>query len=142
MTSSVEPSIKLSETATLETNKAHLHEIIVSPANLHEQEQQAQPQNDGKVDPDELARSAGQLLDSVSQETSDKFANSSFLALMRSLRDREVVVQGENFINSSTNAIANTTGVATEAIEEPESLISTPPHIAMLDSNQDAVGEY
>ncbi|KAI5289937.1 hypothetical protein KEM52_000619, partial [Ascosphaera acerosa] len=46
---------------------------------------------------DDLARTAGQLLNSVQYETSQKFRESSFLALMRQLRDREVVVDGDEF---------------------------------------------
>lgn len=46
---------------------------------------------------DDLARTAGQLLDSVQHETSQKFKESNFLALMRQLRDREVVVDGDEF---------------------------------------------
>ncbi|XHG00520.1 hypothetical protein AWENTII_003964 [Aspergillus wentii] len=49
--------------------------------------------NDG----DELAKTAGQLLDSVSHDQSQKFKQSSFLALMRRIRDREVHVEGDEF---------------------------------------------
>jgi hypothetical protein len=48
-------------------------------------------------DADELARCAGALLTSVEGDTSAKFENSTFLALMRKIRDREVVVEGEEF---------------------------------------------
>lgn len=47
---------------------------------------------------DDLARTAGALLDSVSEDTSTKFQNSNFLALMRKLRDREVVVEGDKMV--------------------------------------------
>jgi hypothetical protein len=47
---------------------------------------------------DELARTAGQLLDSVQENTSAKFRNSNFLALMRRIRDREVVVEGNDMV--------------------------------------------
>ncbi|OJD26090.1 hypothetical protein ACJ73_02537 [Blastomyces percursus] len=56
-----------------------------------------QPQVDGTNDSDELARTAGQLLDSVSHDQSQKFKDSNFLALMRQLRDREVTVDGDEF---------------------------------------------
>ncbi|KIX94030.1 uncharacterized protein Z520_10367 [Fonsecaea multimorphosa CBS 102226] len=46
-------------------------------------------------DADELARTAGQLLTSVSHDNSEKFQNSQFLQLMRKIRDREVEVQGD-----------------------------------------------
>ncbi|KAF9251551.1 hypothetical protein DTO013E5_4022 [Penicillium roqueforti] len=48
-------------------------------------------------DADELARTAGQLLDSVRNETSEKFQQSNFMALMRRIRDREVEVEGDDF---------------------------------------------
>ncbi|KAL4957929.1 hypothetical protein BDW69DRAFT_155321 [Aspergillus filifer] len=48
-------------------------------------------------DADELARTAGQLLNSVSHETNQKFRESNFLALMRRIRDREVQVEEDEF---------------------------------------------
>ncbi|WEW55565.1 hypothetical protein PRK78_000996 [Emydomyces testavorans] len=51
---------------------------------------------------DELARTAGQLLESVSHDESQKFKESNFLALMRQLRDREVTVEGDEFREVST----------------------------------------
>jgi hypothetical protein len=53
-------------------------------------------------DADELARTAGQLLNSVSNETNQKFRESNFLALMRRIRDREVQVEGDEFREVST----------------------------------------
>lgn len=49
-------------------------------------------------DDEELARTAGHLLDSVSDNTSKKFQESNFLALMRKLRDHEVKVDGDQMI--------------------------------------------
>ncbi|KAF3939446.1 hypothetical protein ABW19_dt0203231 [Dactylella cylindrospora] len=46
-----------------------------------------------KDDADELAKTAGQLLDSLSQDTSQKFQESQFLALMKKLRDKTVKVE-------------------------------------------------
>ena len=51
---------------------------------------------------DELAKTAGQLLDSVSHDQSQKFKESNFLALMRRIRDREVRVEGDQFRDVST----------------------------------------
>lgn len=48
-------------------------------------------------DADALAQTAGQLLDSVRHEQSEKFQQSNFLALMRRIRDREVEVSGDDF---------------------------------------------
>ncbi|EED23661.1 conserved hypothetical protein [Talaromyces stipitatus ATCC 10500] len=55
------------------------------------------PAQGRKEDPDELAKTAGHLLDSVSHDTSQKFKESSFLALMRRIRDREVQIEGDEF---------------------------------------------
>ncbi|PLB54332.1 peroxin-20 [Aspergillus steynii IBT 23096] len=60
-----------------------------------------QTNNDGTQaqvnDADELARTAGHLLESVSHDQSQKFRESNFLALMRRIRDREVHVEGDEF---------------------------------------------
>ena len=53
-------------------------------------------------DADELARTAGELLNSVSHDQSDKFQNSQFLNLMRKIRDREVEVQNNDLQDKST----------------------------------------
>ena len=50
------------------------------------------------IDGDELARTAGALLDRVKDDHSAKFQQSSFLALMRQLRDKEIVVDGEQMV--------------------------------------------
>ncbi|KAL3420858.1 hypothetical protein PVAG01_07303 [Phlyctema vagabunda] len=49
-------------------------------------------------DPDALARTAGTLLASVAHDKSEKFQNSQFLELMRQLRDREAVVEGDKIV--------------------------------------------
>ena len=49
-------------------------------------------------EPDDLALTAGKLLDSVQNNSSQKFQNSNFLALMRKLRDHEAVVEGDKIV--------------------------------------------
>lgn len=49
-------------------------------------------------DPDELSRTAGQLLESLASEQSQKFKESNFLKLMRQLRDKEVEVEGGELV--------------------------------------------
>lgn len=65
----------------------------------------ADTQGEEKMQPpavdEELARTAGQLLQSVSHETSQKFQDSVFLQLMRRIRDKEVKVEGEHFVEVS-----------------------------------------
>ncbi|KAI9881055.1 MAG: hypothetical protein M1830_008937 [Pleopsidium flavum] len=51
------------------------------------------------VDSDELARTAGELLDSVKYNQSQKFQESNFLGLMRRLRDREVRVEADKMVD-------------------------------------------
>lgn len=47
---------------------------------------------------DELARTAGHLLENVKHDQSAKFQGSNFLSLMRQLRDKEVKVEGANIV--------------------------------------------
>ena len=55
-------------------------------------------------DADELAKTAGHLLDSVRHDQSQKFQGSNFLALMRRIRDREIQVEGDEFREVSTSS--------------------------------------
>jgi len=74
---------------------------IGSDAILDESSKQ---QEDYKPDreADELARTAGQLLENLKHENSEKFQNSTFLALMRQLRDKEVRVEGDQMVDVSS----------------------------------------
>jgi hypothetical protein len=56
--------------------------------------------------PDALARTAGQLLDSVRHDQSAKFQNSQFLELMRQFRDKEATVQGDRIVGAGMNNAA------------------------------------
>lgn len=58
-------------------------------------------EGEGGNDADELARTAGQLLDNLKHDQSRKFQESSFLSLMRQLRDREVRVEGDRLVEVS-----------------------------------------
>lgn len=49
-------------------------------------------------DADDLARTAGELINNVSHETNSKFAQSNFLELMRKLRDREAGIKGADIV--------------------------------------------
>ena len=53
---------------------------------------------------DELARTAGQLLDNVKHDQSVKFQQSNFLSLMRQLRDKEVRVDGDKIVDVSNSS--------------------------------------
>ena len=51
---------------------------------------------------DLLARTAGLLVQSVDHETNPKFANSQFLGLMKQLRDRNAIVEGNDIVAASS----------------------------------------
>lgn len=55
----------------------------------------------GVHDADGLARTAGELLDKVKHDSNPKFQKSTFMSLMRQLRDREVHVEGDRIVNVS-----------------------------------------
>jgi peroxin-5 len=65
---------------------------------LQEVQQSQQMGEQGPIDQDELARTAGLLVDSVQNEQNPKFQNSQFLGLMKQLRDRTVVVEGNQMV--------------------------------------------
>ena len=52
-------------------------------------------------DAEELAKQAGQLLEKVKGDQSQKFKESNFLSLMRQLRDKEVRVEGDKIVDVS-----------------------------------------
>ncbi|MCJ1365267.1 hypothetical protein MMC16_004388 [Acarospora aff. strigata] len=94
--------VLINESARSLLQSDHLveQELIGADTILHEaqEEPKEDQQND---DPDELARTAGQLLDSVKFDQSQKFQESNFLALMRRLRDREVRVEGDKMVDAT-----------------------------------------
>ncbi|KAK5626476.1 hypothetical protein RRF57_002191 [Xylaria bambusicola] len=53
---------------------------------------------------DDLARAAQQLVDSVADNNSEKFKNSDFLALMRRIASQEVVVQGNDLVETQSDS--------------------------------------
>jgi peroxin-5 len=60
---------------------------------VSEPEPASQPQ-----EADLLARTAGLLVESVEHERNPKFANSQFLGLMKQLRDRKAIVEGNDIV--------------------------------------------
>ena len=64
-------------------------------------ESQAETQSPSQPqDADLLARTAGLLIQSVDHEKNPKFANSQFLGLMKQLRDRTAIVQGNDIVST------------------------------------------
>ncbi len=51
-----------------------------------------------------LEHAAAQVLQCVSDNTSEKFQQSNFFALMKRIAEHELVVEGENFVETSTGA--------------------------------------
>jgi hypothetical protein len=74
-------------------------------------EQQAEPKKEEEQqrasDEDEMAATAGRLLERVADNTSEKFQNSQFLELMRRLRDHEVRVEEDKIVEVIGQASAS-----------------------------------
>lgn len=86
------------------------------PERVEQQPEQKKEQQPVQHDDDEMAETAGRLLERVADNTSEKFQNSQFLELMRRLRDREVRVEGDKMVevsaqpsNSSASPLPGTT---------------------------------
>lgn len=90
--------------ATAEAQPPTAAEMEVIDADL---EKLAQEQDKKRSD-DELARAAVDIVNSVAGNTSDKFKNSRFFELMRRIGNREVVVEGDSFVNATTGEAVNT----------------------------------
>jgi hypothetical protein len=86
-----------------------------APQQQEQQHQESQQQQQQPRDPDadEMAATAGRLLERVADNTSAKFQNSQFLALMRRLRDREVEVKGDGLVDVDTTTPTMTTTTTT-----------------------------
>lgn len=79
-------------------------EMAAIDANL---ETLAQEQDKRRSD-DELAAAAVEIVNSVADNTSEKFKNSRFFELMRRIGNREVVVEGDGFVNATTGEAIQT----------------------------------
>lgn len=88
---------------------------------LEEEKQDMRPPD---LDEDELSRTAGELLDRVSHDTSKKFQESNFLALMRRLRDREVRVEGDKMVEVRDPFLTNSATYIPSAPSTPVSALS------------------
>lgn len=79
-----------------------MNDIGLDHLGQEEQFEEHQDQDQSpEVEADALSKTAGQLLDNLKHEHSEKFANSNFMTLMRQLRDKEVRVDGERFVEVS-----------------------------------------
>ena len=81
----------------------------ISAPSQAQQEQQQQPKllstetEPDSVTVDSLSATAALLIDSVQHEGNPKFQNSEFMGLMKRLRDRKVVIEGNDMVDSDTH---------------------------------------
>jgi len=71
--------------------------IRIGADTIPSSQQQAEPPGTD-VEADELSKTAGELLHNLREESSDKFQRSSFMELMRQLRDKEAHIEGDNMV--------------------------------------------
>ncbi|KJA20716.1 hypothetical protein HYPSUDRAFT_42780 [Hypholoma sublateritium FD-334 SS-4] len=104
-----------------EFNAQEMHMASTSSAVLQEQHQEPEPMSAHEAD--ELARTAGLLLENVKHEQNPKFQKSAFLGLMKQLRDGEVIVDGNKMVESdgrtSSQANAKGKGRASDSVPIP-----------------------
>ena len=88
------------------------------------QEESAKLQSSKEAD--DLARTAGLLLDNLKHEENPKFKKSQFMGLMKQLRDREVVVDGNSIVqNDGTVSVADVKGKGRAISPSAGQLVST-----------------
>jgi hypothetical protein len=98
----------------------------------HREPVQEEPQEEKKEqdqhpnDDDEMAETAARLLDSVADNTSEKFRQSTFLELMRRLRDREVRVEGDKIVEVSSSHFLPSPPLPSPRFPLPASLSPAP----------------
>ncbi|KDQ57825.1 hypothetical protein JAAARDRAFT_58405 [Jaapia argillacea MUCL 33604] len=74
---------------------------LAETSSLEKQEPVRTHQELNREEADELARTAGLLVETLKDEQNPKFKNSAFLGLMHQLRDRNVVVEGNEMVERS-----------------------------------------
>ncbi|EMD37853.1 hypothetical protein CERSUDRAFT_114497 [Gelatoporia subvermispora B] len=87
-----------------QSHEASLKSVpIAGPSQIQQPASQSQGSAEAHA-PDEMARIAGVLIDTLRDEQNPKFKNSRFLDLMRQVRDREAVVEGNDIIPASQSS--------------------------------------
>ncbi|TKA39421.1 hypothetical protein B0A54_10440 [Friedmanniomyces endolithicus] len=86
-----------------------LHDILQDQQDVMSSlEEQAQAEDQrAQEEQDALSATAQELLSKVEDNKTDKFRNSQFLGLMRKLRDREVKVEGDKMVETTTPTFDN-----------------------------------
>ncbi|KAI0025973.1 hypothetical protein F4780DRAFT_1059 [Xylariomycetidae sp. FL0641] len=113
--SGVSPS---AQTAELETDSSNSHDFLAPSADSTERDSNAQLENDT-----ELARAAQTLVDSVSDNETQKFRDSEFLKMMRRIAAGEMTVRDNDLVGSVEASLVkdkdnNANSDAAEAIHE------------------------
>ncbi|KAK9314220.1 hypothetical protein V1524DRAFT_433839 [Lipomyces starkeyi] len=93
---------------------------IQEAISLQDDAEQTKEGIDQQEDDDGLAAIASELLESLKSNQTQKFKDSTFLALMRRLRDKEVVVQGNKMVEAVSN------GEYAESYAAGDRVISSP----------------
>ncbi|KIM45239.1 hypothetical protein M413DRAFT_441922 [Hebeloma cylindrosporum] len=75
---------------------------LASTSSLIDQhlEEKGSIQRQAENEQDELARTAGMLLENIKHEQNPKFQKSQFMGLMKQLRDGEIIVEGNKMVES------------------------------------------
>ncbi|CAL8583843.1 hypothetical protein XPA_009459 [Xanthoria parietina] len=89
-----------SETANAPMEQEERIDYRIGSDSILDEALQRKEESTNEQDADELARTAGQLLENVKHDQSTKFKESNFLSLMRQLRDREVKVEGDSIVDT------------------------------------------
>ncbi|KAG9702927.1 hypothetical protein KCU73_g18239, partial [Aureobasidium melanogenum] len=82
-----------------------------------ERQRQEQRELDRQND-DELAQTAANLLERVSDNQTSKFKNSAFLGLMRQLADREIRVEGDKMVPTNINTHNDLSNNTSEMVDK------------------------
>ncbi|KAL6717970.1 hypothetical protein ACLMJK_004055 [Lecanora helva] len=78
-----------------------LDNVRIGSDRINDRHIKGEAEKNDEADADEIARTAGQLLENVKGDQSQKFQESNFLSLMRQLRDKEVRVEGDKLVDVS-----------------------------------------
>lgn len=99
-------------------------DLIINPITDLPRDQR--PSRNPDEENEALARTAGNLLNSVSNNQDEKFQNSRFLKLMEAFRDRQVAVQGNKIVSIGGDA-----GLGEQGEYDQEQSI---PHVGVVSS--------
>ncbi|KAG6903102.1 hypothetical protein C0995_006289 [Termitomyces sp. Mi166 len=119
---------------------------LIQTPSVQEQVQSDQNVRQISVDNDDLARTAGLLLENVRNEQNPKFQNSQFLNLMRKLRDRDIIVEGNQMVENEGQQTVDVKGKGRATDSKPwhasqmstdtpqVGLVSEQPHVRFSES--------